>query len=308
MLKTPSRQPPAAQNDDDAAVRDHRRKRLKNIIISHLKDARDVLETREALSRSWKTGGMEFQPEQVERVMKEIELARAVLDEELRLLRIEAQSNQQNNTAFEFEKTFETHMTELSEPELPPAEKGALLEPEHWGESRIEPHGTSTRSSVHSQGLVNVPQDIRRAGIVYDSTPANQNDKITNKGKSFVDSVATSQVPRFKTRVLGPIDELANMTIEDFRRLGPPAEAMKKIVEKVDLLAADSLFEQKKGIDAWKRSEVYRTYLSLGAESLEKKIPVADVIEQRKSIGDQTLTVDEFNAVAEVNQRISFSR
>ncbi len=293
MLNTSGQSSPATQSDDDAVMREHRRKRLKNIIISRLKETRDLFETRDVLGRSWKTGGMEFQPEQIERVVKEIELARVALAEELTILRAEAAANRVEQGGAEFETTFEKHMEELAEPELPAAEKEELLAKQASSVNQIDQKQSWELKASH----------LSRFSLNPEPYTLNASEI-----KPRVDSVVTTQQTAYKPRVLGPIDELANMTIEDFRRLGAPVEASKKIIEKVDLLAADSLLEQKKAIDAWKRSEVYRIYLAIGTESLEKKIAVNDVIESRKKSELSTLTPDEFNQVAEVNRKISFSR
>lgn len=308
MLNTTSVSPTVIFQDGGVIDREHRRKRLKNIIISRLKDTRDVLETREALSRPWKTGGMEFQPDQVERVMKEIELAKQALAEELKLLRTEQSSAATEQSERLFETTFEKHMEELAEPELSAAGKEELLDMEHGTWNMEHGKAQTIRGEMQPGDRIqenSVPQKI---GLNVKEQVAQDTSSMVREGKPRVDSVVTTQSVTPKPRLVGPIDELANMTIEDFRRLGTPVEAAKKIVEKVDLLAADSLLEQKKAIDAWKRSEMYKTYLGIGTESLEKKISVSEVIENRQKRGLVTLTSEEFNQVAEVNRKISFSR
>lgn len=300
MLNTSVQSSPAVQSDDDAVMREHRRKRLKNIIISRLKETRDLLETRDVLGRSWKTGGMEFQQEQIERVVKEIELARVALAEELTILRAEAVANRVERGGAEFETTFEKHMEELAEPELPAAGKEELLAKQA---SSVQHPASSVNQIDQKQSWELKAPHLSRFSLNPEPYTLNASEI-----KPRVDSVVTTQPVIPKPRLVGPIDELANMTIEDFRRLGNPIEATKKIVEKVDLLAADSLLEQKKAIDAWKRSEVYKTYLGIGTESLEKKQSVGEVIEGRQKHGSVTLTSEEFNQVAEVNRKISFSR
>ena len=112
---------------------------------------------------------------------------------------------------------------------------------------------------------------------------------------------------RTTRRVMGPIDELKTMTIEDFRRLGNNVPMMAaKVVEKIELLADESLLKRNEGLMAWKSSPLHQLYLVVGAESLEKSMDVAHVIEEHIKKNHQVFTKEEFDAIADINRKLAY--
>jgi hypothetical protein len=107
-------------------------------------------------------------------------------------------------------------------------------------------------------------------------------------------------------RLTGPVDELRQLTVEDFRRLSrDPREATLKIKDKVDLLE-DLGFETKsQGIKAFLESPINRLYLDILRASLEGK-PVPDVIAALEARGAPTLDKPEFDALMDLNRRLRF--
>lgn len=109
------------------------------------------------------------------------------------------------------------------------------------------------------------------------------------------------------TRSVGPIDELKTLRLVDFKQLdSDPNKAILKIKQKIDLLEQDSFVKRIAGIEAWKQSEVYRTYLSLGKESMEQGMPIDAVISQRASQGLPTLNEAEFQALVKLNKMLEY--
>lgn len=111
---------------------------------------------------------------------------------------------------------------------------------------------------------------------------------------------------RLVKQLMGPIDELLNMTLIEFRRLGDPRQAMAQIIEKVGLLERESYTQRLEGIAAWHQSEVCRFYRLLGQESMSQNRPVADIISERQQAGKPTLSAEEFDAVMELNSRLRY--
>lgn len=108
-------------------------------------------------------------------------------------------------------------------------------------------------------------------------------------------------------RVLGPVDELRTMSLDEFRRLGTTvADATKKLMEKINLLEEESYTKRADGIAAWKQSPVNQLYLDVGRASMEAAKPVEDVIHERQQAGTPTLTIDEFTGVVDLNRLLRF--
>ncbi|MDD2646756.1 MAG: hypothetical protein PHV78_03100 [Patescibacteria group bacterium] len=111
---------------------------------------------------------------------------------------------------------------------------------------------------------------------------------------------------RVTPRAYGPVDELRSLTLEDWRRWGGVGEAVKLILDKINLLAEESLTKKSEGIAAWKGSEINKMYLDIGTEAINNGLSVEQAIEKRKSANLPTLTIDEFNAISEINQKLRF--
>jgi hypothetical protein len=107
--------------------------------------------------------------------------------------------------------------------------------------------------------------------------------------------------------ITGPIEEIKNLTLKDFRRLGEnPEEAAQRVLQKIDLLGDESLVKRAEGIKAWHDSEVYRIYLEIGAKSMAEKKPVEKVILEYRQANKSYLSPDEFNEVADLNRKLSY--
>ena len=107
--------------------------------------------------------------------------------------------------------------------------------------------------------------------------------------------------------ITGPIEEIKNLTLKDFRRLGAsPKEAAEKVLQKIDLLGDESLIKRAEGIKAWHDSEVYQVYLEIGAKSMAEKKPVEKVIHEYREADKPYLSPEEFNEVADLNRKLSY--
>ncbi|MFZ5365221.1 MAG: hypothetical protein ACOZBH_03430 [Patescibacteria group bacterium] len=105
----------------------------------------------------------------------------------------------------------------------------------------------------------------------------------------------------------GPVEELGGMDLINIRRLGSNREEIvSEIMERINLLAEQSLEQKIRGIKAWQQSPVYRMYVDLGFESISNNIPVEKLIEQKIAEGKKVLNREEFQAMVEINGRMQF--
>jgi len=106
---------------------------------------------------------------------------------------------------------------------------------------------------------------------------------------------------------VGPVDEIRQLSLKEFRRLGAnPREAAERLLEKIGLLEDESLIKKAAGIKAWHESEVYQAYLSIGAVSMSQKKPVEQVIREFRAADKPYLAPEEFNVVADLNRKLSY--
>jgi len=107
--------------------------------------------------------------------------------------------------------------------------------------------------------------------------------------------------------ITGPVEEIKNLSLKDFRKLGAdPIEAAGRIWEKINLLEDESLIKKDEGTRAWRQSEIYQLYLAIGGASMAEKKPVEAVIANRKAAGQPFLMPEEFNAVADLNRKLTY--
>ncbi|MFH1767330.1 MAG: hypothetical protein ABH826_04550 [Patescibacteria group bacterium] len=112
---------------------------------------------------------------------------------------------------------------------------------------------------------------------------------------------------KFARRLIGPVEELGEMTPSEFRRLSSdPEEATQKVEDKIDLLEATSFEERIKGVNAWRRSPINRLYLKMTQESLQKGISISEIASVRRNAGEESLSPTEIAAVVALNNRIKF--
>jgi len=136
------------------------------------------------------------------------------------------------------------------------------------------------------------------------------NSKLVNK---MMDVKYSKNLPEmnkkkiFKGMVMGPVDEIRNISLVDFRKLAKnPAEAADKIYQQISLLEDESLVKRAQGVIAWHESEIYKIYLNIGATSMSQKKPIEQVIREFKEKGELYLAPEEFNIVADLNRKLSY--
>jgi len=108
-------------------------------------------------------------------------------------------------------------------------------------------------------------------------------------------------------KLVGPVDELAKLTLETFRRLGEDIRQRKdKVLGKINFLSQDSLTKRTAGIRAWQKSPLYKMYVAIGQSSLDHGLDVKKVIEEYQKSGRQIITLEEFEAVSDINRQLRF--
>jgi hypothetical protein len=108
-------------------------------------------------------------------------------------------------------------------------------------------------------------------------------------------------------RLVGPVEELSEMTLADFRRLGPtPQDSIDKIKEKIHIADQDSFSQKVACINAWRKSQPNQLYLELGRQSLLQRVPVADLIGRYKLEKKSSLTKEEFDLINHLNKELRY--
>jgi hypothetical protein len=104
-------------------------------------------------------------------------------------------------------------------------------------------------------------------------------------------------------RLTGPVEELRNITLADFRRLSAdPVEACRRLKDKLDLLEEQAYSRRVDGVKAWQESSVYKMYLDVIMASFAGGRTLTAIIGEKQSAGQESLTEREVRAIMELNK------
>lgn len=265
------------------------RRRFVQLFVSFMKDVRDIMEVKESLLKNTAAGGLGLPSDKVDIVVNIFRKLRAELPERM--------------------KDWEKVTLATSSPALP-AGAGLPLVPSISSGTRNEERGTKTPAPM--------PKLIPQVQPSVKATP----DELAEWRQELLAEIAkTSSAPKPKLtvpkpklvdvaappRTLGPIEELKTMKLGDFRRLGKTAvDVVDKIKSKIQLISETGIGRHMQAIKAWQASPVYQIYITIGGSSIEQAKSVEDIIATRQSAGQETLTLSEFEAIVDLNQKLRF--
>lgn len=289
--------------------------RLKNIVLSFIRDVRSSTEMAIILKRPLKIGGVGLEQVMVDKIMEILHKQdQQIQDNSLPTKKIVSTEKAKALMKSSAQKLLKAEtkvlklITEKNDPILLPEKKEQqLLEEEENIEAeedidakqeeivqgveevikKFQPQRVSPLpvSSVESQPIKNTPVLSR---------------KLEESDKTMVEGISN------RPKIYGPSDELRSISLVDWRRWGTSQEAILKIQGKINLLAEDSLVKKSEGIKAWKESEINKLYIEIGEDSINNGRSIEETINQRQKQGQKTLNQEEFNAVVELNQKLRF--
>lgn len=265
-------------------------KRFEAIILARLRDVRDEVETKEMLLRGDKVGGLGMNAAQAEAVMKLLSEAFAEVNS------VYKKDEEEKKQKFIREA----------------AEREALRRSDRERREREEREKLYARVT----GIAPTIKSIKRpapAGLPSGVSAVQQGAATVARPQA---APAAPQAPtakprleevKFAPKVSGPVEELRQMSLDEFHRLSKdPQMAVQKIKDKLELLGDEDFTKRVDGIKAWQESGVNKEYLSVLKESLMRGSAPAVLIEEYAKAGKPTITKDEFTAIMELNRDLRF--
>jgi len=117
--------------------------------------------------------------------------------------------------------------------------------------------------------------------------------------------VPTLDTVRAPMRLVGLNEELAGMTMAEFRRLAKtPQDAAAKILQKLQTLQEESFERWTEGVEAWRESPLQQQYLKLVTESFSSGKPVAQLVEEKRALDPSLPSGEELSAIIQLNSQI----
>jgi len=270
-----------------------KKKRLKNILFSYARHTRSYLDGLDFLQKEAVSGGLEFTPDKAEKTMA---VARNILD------RIEREAGEvideeKTDSIPKIEKNLQEALKKELEAEITKLEtQKPVVPPATYQKPPLRP---AEPKNVPTHGPISIkPKMVKKFEEVSDFPRVKRPEANRRRQISEV---------RKKPVILGPVEELASFSLSDFRRLGENAgDRATKIFKKINSLAEESLTKKAEGINAWRKSEVYKMYITVGQESITQKTSVKQIISQKQQQTDIFLTLDEFYALSDLNKKLRF--
>jgi hypothetical protein len=270
---------------------DNNKNKLKNIIYTYCRHTRGLLDCLEILQKPSVANGLDLSEEVAEKVMsvvktimEKIEAEGGLIVDEARLL---PQAPVMEKPKMpEIVPEIKKHEPIVEKKPVQPVEKPKII---------IEP----PKPIPAEKPIITSPVFIRPRLLPKDDSfkvqrPQRDTVKLVNEVKK-------------KYLVLGPVEELATMKLVDFRRLAEDTNSQVNIIlTKINSLAEESYTKKSLGINAWRQSEPHRMYLALGEESFRQNLPIEQLIKNKQTKGEATLSLTEFEAISDLSRHLRF--
>lgn len=144
------------------------------------------------------------------------------------------------------------------------------------------------------------PKELKPLEILKPATPVFRRPEISSKRPRIEDI-------KVRPRLVGPVEEIREMTLVDFRQLArDPREAVRKILDKINLLEKESFTKKIAGIKAWHQSAVNKIYLEIVGQTVSEGKSFSEIIKQRAVAGKQVFEEEEFRVIMELNRILRF--
>jgi hypothetical protein len=271
-------------------------KRFQRVVESRLVDVRDKSEVRDILLRSTKIGGMGFDEARADRIIGELANVLEALHRQPRP-KIAPPPPAPKPISAPVIKP----VPPPTPPVLPPVpaaqqitrpvnQPSATLRPSVAPPPWLKPSGTPVARPMPP------PSPRPAAPVIPRPKPV--------APPTYREVVTDVRAP---SRVMGPIEVLGSLQVDDFRRLGgTPQACTLKIAEEFDVLGQDSFAQRAAGIAAFRQAPVFKAYLALGQLAMERKEEVREVVELLKAQGKQSLTEAEFEAIGALMRQFRY--
>ncbi|MFA6132284.1 MAG: hypothetical protein WC702_04490 [Patescibacteria group bacterium] len=175
-------------------------------------------------------------------------------------------------------------------------EKGKVVANEAKVAAKVEAEKIAAEKAKAAKPKVAPPKPVTPVVSSASRPPQSNNGR-----PQMVDIVAPSR------RLSGPLDELKNLSLDEFRRLSSdPDEAVIKIHDKINLLEEQGVGQKISAVKAWRSSPTNQLYLAMSQAALIAGQPVEVIAKERLVAKQPSLTIEEVHAINSLNGMLRF--
>ncbi|MDD5040014.1 MAG: hypothetical protein PHY34_02585 [Patescibacteria group bacterium] len=313
-------------------------KRFSKVLESRLRDIRTSIEAREVLMRPKKIGGIELSSAEADRVLNLAEQRAAVFHEAGVAVAAQprtAEAPRANLKKWGVDLVGQGGMfaptppafvpkpgevkKELPKPFVPsveqippePAQQVAPVKPpalQSVTPLPVEPVAPARSVPIEETPAVPAPQPVQPMSAEAVSLYARSPEELPKRTPipSSIEPDRPQMVDiRQPMHIVGPVEEIGEIDLKEFRRLGTnPQESAEKVLEKIDLLEEDSYQRRSEGVGAWKLAPVFKLYIDIGRESIDTNRSIEQILTRRAQENHPTLLMEEFLAINNLNSTL----
>ncbi len=311
---------------------EEQRQKLIALLVSALRGARNTIALREVLSQSQFLAGLKLPSETVQEIVLAVKKAKEKLEQQKGDYKIKPNiQNLKDPFAFSDENV-KVKKEENKETESNKQQEKKLLAPPVptkfvW--KKLLPLKIFSRKKNSSAKEVKEKQNIKQ----WKKKPIKENLFLKSEKKNLVSNFKEQKLPIDNNQVVnkqiiekergnknepflsamegrklvGPLDEIEQISLDDFRQWSKnPYQAAEHIKEKINNLYEESFSRGLEARERWRRSPLYKLYLDIVQEALIRQTSVQEVLKKQKEEKKETLTAQEFNALADLNKELRF--
>lgn len=300
-------------------------KRFIKVVESRFREIRNSLETADVLQRPEKIGGLGLPRETVQQIMATVDAEIDGLHMKKRLPAVPAPKPKAPPARAV--STTPQSLYAAPPPAFVPRPGGAAPKPSPTAPQPSAIQQTSDLAKEIKEELTRIPQKpavIPPAPPVPPPAPAPSISPAAAPAASEPHELygqSQGDMPRIRpvqpnkpymidikqpSAVVGPVDEIRQIDLKEFRRMGTnPGDSADRVYEKIELLEEESWDMRMQGVRAWRQSPLFTLYVTIGRASMESGNPVDSVISKRQQAGEPTLLPEEFMAVNALNAKLT---
>jgi hypothetical protein len=174
----------------------------------------------------------------------------------------------------------------------------------HEDSSSSKKAQTTLLSTAPTHPSRSAPASVVKVSV--ETARATQQAQMSSKPK-MQDVTPMKTIKTASSGLSGPLQEISQMTLENFRRLASnPKASSQRLQDIANVLGQESYEHRISAITAWKSSPLQRMYLELVAGAFLTKKSITEVADAKRAKGELAPTPEEINAIVELNRILSF--
>lgn len=165
--------------------------------------------------------------------------------------------------------------------------------------SKGEAEGVESRAQPSNQNQSNSQDSGFRIQDSSQITIRRERPQVIDTDKPKIAEV------RLPSKLTGPLEEVEQLSLKDLRRFAQNHQGFAdRTMERIKILETESFEKRMMGIAAWRKSLLYRQYLNVIQNSLERNVSIPEMIGSINEMESQNMSLREWQTVNRLNREL----